>query len=49
MIYFSQGVAKLLGERVAERGKGVGARRVGEGGGVMGVGRVLGKGGGDRL
>ena len=33
------GGAKLLGEGVAERGKGVGPRRVGEGG--------LGKGGGE--
>ena len=30
------GGAKLLGELVAERGKGVGARRVGQGGGVRG-------------
>ena len=32
LIYFWQGGGKLLGEWVAERGKGVGARRVGEGG-----------------
>ena len=30
------GWGKLLGEGVAERGKGVGARRVGEGGGGRG-------------
>ena len=38
----------MLGEGVAERGKGVGPRRVGEGGGGRGwgkgVGRVVGKG-----
>ena len=38
------GGANCWGEGVAEKGKGVGARRVGEGGGVMGVGRVVGKG-----
>ena len=36
----------MLGEGVAERGKGVGPRRVGEGGGVRGWGKVVGKGGG---
>ena len=35
---FLAGGAKLLGEGFAERGKGVGARRVGEGGGGKGGG-----------
>ena len=35
---FSGGGAKLLREWVAERGKGVGARRVGKGGWSKGVG-----------
>ena len=35
----------MLGEWVAERGKGVGARRVGKGGGVREVGVRGGKGG----
>ena len=39
------GGAKLLGEGVAERDKGVGARRVGEGGAVRGAVRGA-KGGG---
>ena len=38
-------MAKLFGEGVVERGKGFGARGVGEGGGaMMQVGRVVGKG-----
>ena len=36
--------AKLLGEGVAERGKGVGPRRVGKGGGVRGWGGWWGRG-----
>ena len=43
-IYFSQGEPKLSGEGFAERGKGVGARRVGEGGGARGWGGWWGKG-----
>ena len=39
----------MLGERVAERGKGVGPRRVAKGGWVKGVGRVVGKGVGEAL
>ena len=31
-------------EGVAERGKGMGTRSVGQGGGVKGVGKVVGKG-----
>ena len=39
------GGAKLSGEGVVERGKGVGARGMGEGGGaMMGVGRGVGRG-----
>ena len=43
-IYFWQGGANCWGEGVAERGKGVGARRVGEGGWGDGGG----EGGGER-
>ena len=35
---------KLLGERVAERGKGLGQEGWGKGGGLKGVGRVVEKG-----
>ena len=43
------GGAKLLGEGVAERGKGVGPRRVGQGGGVRGWGGWWGRGWGEAL